>query len=712
LKISKIQIKNFRLLRDFYLDLEDELSLIIGKNNTGKTSILTALDKFLNQSSRNAITLDDFNVGLKKEILGYLSGSNGLPVESDYQKLGIELKIFIEYTEQDDLSQVRSLIMSLDPNDNNIVLKFEYSIDLEQLTKLKTDFIEQSEKFDDNPELFLKENLSDYFGSVQKRSLLFSDDTIFIDLIKENISLANILSFDFISAKRSVTNKDNDKTLSHQTANIYKRTDESNEQIVASDKFKETLRKTDSELSIIYADMFDKLINKVNEFGGLNPSDTKLKVASTLQHRDLLDGNTTVMYSHDTHDLPEHYNGLGYMNLISMIFDIEMAMGKFRRSLKEKTAAINLFFIEEPEAHTHPQMQYVFINNIKKLLKGNRLREDGITIQLQTAITTHSSHIVSECDFEDIKYLRKCASTFDVKARNLKGLQDEYKSGDGVEDAKLKKAFKFLKQYLTLNRAELFFADKAIFIEGDTERILVPAMMKKVDQEFNTQDETPLLSQNISLVEVGAYSQIFEKFIDFIGVKSLVITDIDSYKEEIVYENDGATPAKYANGNVKTTQIPLPPIQAEANKTSNASLKFFFGKDDLDFYKNLPLEEKVLIKNDDQWIQDPNGYFLMTYQTEEFGYHGRSFEDAFFSLNKTLLGTDVEAFPSLTKKHFDNFVSHAGADPFVFAEKAVNSKPTLAIEILLNSEKIGDKEFSNWQVPSYIVEGLLWLRKN
>jgi putative ATP-dependent endonuclease of OLD family len=402
LKISKIQIKNFRLLRDFYLDLGDELSLIIGKNNTGKTSILTALDKFLNQSSRNAITLDDFNVGLKKEILGYLSGSNGLPVESDYQKLGIELKIFIEYTEQDDLSQVRSLIMSLDPNDNNIVLKFEYSIDLEQLTKLKTDFIEQSEKFDDNPELFLKENLSDYFGSVQKRSLLFSDDTIFIDLIKENISLANILSFDFISAKRSVTNKDNDKTLSHQTANIYKRTDESNEQIVASDKFKETLRKTDSELSIIYADMFDKLINKVNEFGGLNPSDTKLKVASTLQHRDLLDGNTTVMYSHDTHDLPEHYNGLGYMNLISMIFDIEMAMGKFRRSLKEKTAAINLFFIEEPEAHTHPQMQYVFINNIKKLLKGNRLREDGITIQLQTAITTHSSHIVSECDFEDM----------------------------------------------------------------------------------------------------------------------------------------------------------------------------------------------------------------------------------------------------------------------------------------------------------------------
>jgi predicted ATP-dependent endonuclease of OLD family len=712
LKISKIQIKNFRLLKNFSLDLEDELSLILGKNNTGKSSVLTALDKFLNQSGRRSITLDDFNVELKKVLLQYLSGSKELPTEKSYQPLGIELKVYIDYTEQDDLSQVRSLIMSLDPNDNNIVLKFEYNIDLEQLIKLKSDYTELSEKFDENPELFLKEHLGDYFGSVKKKSLLFTDEAVFIDLVKENILLNDILSFDFISAKRSVTNKDNDKTLSHQTAKIYKRSDESNEQIDASDKFKETLRKTDDELSTIYADMFDGLIQKVNQFGGVNPTDTKLKVASTLQHRDLLDGNTTVMYSHDTHDLPEHYNGLGYMNLISMIFDIEMVMGKFRRSLKEKPAAINLFFIEEPEAHTHPQMQYIFIKNIKALLKGNRERDDGITIQLQTAITTHSSHIVSECDFDDIKYLRKSSLTCDVKAKNLKSLQDEYKSEDDAEDIKLKKAYKFLKQYLTLNRAELFFADKAIFIEGDTERILVPAMMRKIDQEFSAPDETPLLSQNISMVEVGAYSQTFEKFIDFIGVKSLVITDIDSYKEEIIYEDDGVTPAEHANGKVKVTQNPVPPIQPEANKTSNASLKFFFGQDDLDFYKGLSLEKKVLSKIDGSWVQRDDGYFLMAYQTEEDGYHGRSFEDAFFSLNKDLLGTDADVFPSLTKKHFDVYVGSDDACPYDFSESAVNSKPTLAIEILLNSEKTGENEFSNWQVPSYIKEGLLWLRKN
>ena len=70
---------------------------------------------------------------------------------------------------------------------------------------------------------------------------------------------------------------------------------------------------------------------------------------------------------------------------------------------------------------------------------------------------------------------------------------------------------------MTLNRAELFFADKAILIEGDTERILIPAMMKKIDEESSVEDEK-LLSQNISIVEVGAYSQVYEKLIS-LGLK-------------------------------------------------------------------------------------------------------------------------------------------------------------------------------------------------
>jgi predicted ATP-dependent endonuclease of OLD family len=41
MKIKKIEVENFRLLKTFSIDLENELFLLSGKNNTGKTSILS-----------------------------------------------------------------------------------------------------------------------------------------------------------------------------------------------------------------------------------------------------------------------------------------------------------------------------------------------------------------------------------------------------------------------------------------------------------------------------------------------------------------------------------------------------------------------------------------------------------------------------------------------------------------------------------------------
>jgi predicted ATP-dependent endonuclease of OLD family len=66
-------------------------------------------------------------------------------------------------------------------------------------------------------------------------------------------------------------------------------------------------------------------------------------------------------------------------------------------------------------------MQYVFIKNIKKLLKESIQREDGEKRKLQYIITTHSSHIVADSDFNDIKYLKKETSN-SVRARSLKDL--------------------------------------------------------------------------------------------------------------------------------------------------------------------------------------------------------------------------------------------------------------------------------------------------
>lgn len=56
MKITKVIINNFRLLRNIEIDLEENLSLIIGKNNCGKTSVLFALSKFLENRSLQLVS--------------------------------------------------------------------------------------------------------------------------------------------------------------------------------------------------------------------------------------------------------------------------------------------------------------------------------------------------------------------------------------------------------------------------------------------------------------------------------------------------------------------------------------------------------------------------------------------------------------------------------------------------------------------------------
>ncbi|WP_299180156.1 ATP-dependent endonuclease [uncultured Aquimarina sp.] len=716
MKIKKIKIENYKLLKSFSIDLEDVMSLVIGKNNTGKTSLLTLMDKFLKGSSK--FSIDDFNLDFKKELIDLIN--KPISKEDLYKPLGIKLKLFIEYNETDSLENISRLMMNLDPDNKFIVLGYEYHLTFNALERIKVKYLdfEENEKtkksakpeyIEKDISYFLKKYQEDYFEPTRK-SIEYNidegteNDDNFIDLEKEKIPTKQVIHFNYISAKRSVTNNEKNKTLSTQTSEIYKETEKTDVQNERIEEFKEQLSTTDTVLTDIYATLFKDVIEKVRKFGGVKSDDSTIKIESTLQHRELLEGNTTVMYKHNDNTLPEYNNGLGYMNLISMIFQIEILIQVFKKGKEEKPADINLLFIEEPEAHTHPQMQYIFIKNIKSILNEGIKREDGNNRELQTVITTHSSHIVSESVFDDIKYLKRDGEN-SVISKNLKSLEKEY-IDNGEEES-----YRFLKQYLTLNRSELFFAEKAILIEGDTERLLLPAMMKKIDQECTSNQ---LLSQNISIVEVGAHSQIFEKFIDFIDLKKcLIITDIDSNYDELKLENDGVTPKKHGNGKDKMKTIKCTPNNPKANYTSNNSLIFSHKKsNDLNYYKNLSFGWKILRKNrKKEWVSNRKGKLLLAYQIEEDGYYARSFEDAFFKINRDFILDNT--FPSLTPKWVKKY-RNMEIDEFTLAEKAIEKKPPFAIEVLLNSKMSSDgkKQFINWNTPLYISEGLLWLQKD
>ena len=724
MKIKEIKVENFRLLKEFQLELEDDLSLLIGKNNVGKTSLLVVLDKFLNYGETKKFQYNDFNLDFRTELKELIE--NEKLERKDYKELGIRLRLLIEYNDKDDLEYISPILMDLDVANNFLGLGFDYTLSYDMYLNLREAYQtfknheeEKEAKSREKEGQYVAKTLDDFLDSKQSLYFFLIRKSIHININKDtesfeeenyinlkdvtNFNLKDVVNFQYINAKRNVDNKEVDKTLSTQTSELYKVQETDDKQQEAIEQFQDRLKDTDVVLSSVYDKMFADIIDKVKKFGGMARNETIIKVVSSLQHRELLKGNTTVVYQQADKELPENYNGLGYMNLISMIFDIDLIIKKMQRNKERKPADINLLFIEEPEAHTHPQMQYVFIKNIKNLLEKGISHKDGISRKLQYIVSSHSAHIVADCDFDDIKYIVHSQKNgiFDknsVIAKNMKDLQKEYEC-----NAKHKQYFAFLKQYLTLNRSELFFADKAIFIEGDTERILFPAMMKKVDEESGlVENENYLLSQNISIIEVGAYSHIFEKYIRFIGLrKGLIITDLDCCEPVVKKDKNGRKTTKYQKAQYDATNDTL--------VTSNASIKYFLNTSSI---KDILSDVPVKLSWDDAakcWKREDHGNIMLAFQYgKEGAYQPRSFEDAFFSENKEFITSNT--FSSLDPECVEKF--QEDNNPYELAQKGVNGKSSLAIEILLNGNTETNPNFGHWNIPTYIKEGLLWLRKD
>ncbi|SDT09615.1 ATP-dependent nuclease [Winogradskyella sediminis] len=691
MKIQNIVIKNYRLLKDFKIDLEDNLSLVIGKNNTGKTSLLSVIEKFL--TDKSDFSINDFNLDTQ-DCLKNLENKATINIPDDF-KFSIQLLFEIKYDADDNLQNLSSLILNLETEDI-VVFGFEYFLNPSQFKYLIEDFTHfKKENSSKNIIAFLSlPKSSKYFKTeVRAYEYIGNGELGESQVIEDKKLVSRIINVQSIKAKREVNNSDSnktDKTLSKLSSDYYESLENTLEEELAIKDLNKKLEDTDKELDKVYPIVFKEVIDKVQLFGGMKEKESLIKVISTLQGKNILKENTSVVYEYAKSFLPEDYNGLGYLNLFSIIFDLEIRFREFRkeRELKEDQipADINILFIEEPEAHTHPQMQHVFIKKITEILdkekngldiNGKRDSKKAI-FNLQNIITTHSSHIVAESNFDDIKYFHKKNKLNQVESRNLKDLKTDY-------DIKTKQ-YQFLKQYLTLNRAELFFADKAILIEGDTERILLPAMMSKLDLEKAF--DLPLLSQNISIVEVGAYAHIFEKFIDFIGIKYLLITDIDTYKKTLeVKKKDGKKD--------KWKEELCNPDDSKVFGTKNGSLKHFIKKDIKELINS---KENILVKNDDLCI---------AFQHKEENYHASSFEDSFIHINLSFIRENKKHFNGIKNKKDFDLKGGDKKSPYELALNCIKKKTHFALDIIYHS----NAKYSNWNIPSYIKEGLLWLQK-
>jgi predicted ATP-dependent endonuclease of OLD family len=234
-----------------------------------------------------------------------------------------------------------------------------------------------------------------------------------------------------------------------------------------------------------------------------------------IQTGDLLDHSTAVQYRLDGQHadvyLPEYSIGLGYQNLQSLSYQLVSFRDARLKPSEGSPAAVHLVLVEEPEAHLHVQVQRIFPRRASELISPTAPEHAHLSSQL--VISTHASHLAHAENFDRLRYVRRipmaagampCSDVIDLATAF--GTDKETKT--------------FAERYFRVQHTDLLFADAAIFVEGAAERMLVPLF---IERDFHELDK-----RYISFLDLGGrHAHRLRPLVERLGIPTVVITDID-----------------------------------------------------------------------------------------------------------------------------------------------------------------------------------------
>ena len=653
--IRRVTVRNFRLLADVELVLEDPTTLVVGRNNSGKTSLSELIRRFLVDQTPK-FQIEDFSNASYDNFCAALKAKRSGQPDPDVRSLVpcIELRLLFRYDpDQPDLGPLSDFVIDLDPECDEALVVARYELDDGAIEKL---FADQpaGELTNETRQAFFQV-LRDRIPALFAASIWAEDPNDPTNRRQMSVSaLRSLLKTGFVNAQRGLddnTSRDTDvlaKILEGLFTAAKSPTADQDDHRIA-EALQEAVRDIQQRIKDDFQVELKKLMPTLHSFGYPGLDGSEIETETTLDVERLLSSHTKVKYAgHHGILLPESYTGLGIRNLIFILLQI---VG-FYRTFRADPAApgVHLVFIEEPEAHLHPQMQEVFIRQIAKVARQLSAQEGALLPwPVQFVVSTHSSHVANAAGFEAIRYFLPISAAGGTRQTKIKDLRE------GLHEA-AEQHRRFLHQYLTLTRCDLFFADKAVLIEGTSERLLLPVIIEKLEA---AEPYTPKLSsQYITIMEVGgAYAHIFFNLLDFLELQTLIVTDLDSVDAG--------------------TRTACPVHQGAA--TSNACLNTWFADGDRSPAALLEKDDAAKIK----------GLRRVAFQRPEAedGPCGRTFEDALMLANPALFGIEG------TTPDEQALCAWAKLDKLKKSEFAL---------------KYAIQE-TDWTAPRYILEGLKWL---
>jgi putative ATP-dependent endonuclease of OLD family len=662
-KLSRIEIRNFRLLRRVKIDLarEERATVLVGPNNSGKTSVIDAIRLFSHRGAdeRKRVQVHDISHARRSAFELAQRRLDG-PGDDDARIRVLRrclpvIRIGMTFLYEDvaaDLNVAKDLLMDLDEDNHEVSVRIQFAID--DALKLWKAFRDRPRPDDTSLFDVIAADIHAYYGftywkvSPDGKSALQLDDSSIV---------GNLIRVDTISAQRHMDDEESGRAaklsrLLHAHYTTYYKKDN----VAGYQEIEDAIAETSNALTKNYESAFTRLATALGSFGYPQGNvEPELKIRAEMNSATIYRDNTLVYYAspskkqdpdHATHyDLPERYNGLGYKNLIYIVLQLE----SFRAAIEANPAdrpGVHLIGVEEPEAHLHPQMQTVFIREVSRVLQ-NDAGPSG-----QVLVSTHSPHMVGDAGLDTIRYFRRQKGTVEVC-----DLSDSVTAPDDGEAT-----YNFLKRYIKLPHCDLLFADKAILVEGQVERLLIPGMIEKVSAKEGLEH---FRSQYTTILEIGgAYAHKIDPFLRFLGIPTLVVTDIDS-----------------AHADRKKCRV------EDGEISTNAAIKYWLpDRANLEALHEASADEKTL------------GIVRIAYQTHEDQRCGRSFEEASVYAN-------LEWIPA----HLDDLMATHSTVQTAIADG-------LDVAAFMLGDKINKVDFaldllttSGWNLPAYIEEGLVWL---
>ncbi|WP_321783533.1 AAA family ATPase [Burkholderia pyrrocinia] len=746
IKLRFLEICQFRRLGKVQLDIDTKTTILVGANNSGKTSILAALRHFL----ADGAPFGAFDISLSQWPKLRMLGKEWEALTEDPSTVAGAEELWEEQL-QTLLAAMPTLDLWFDAVTGmyhyvapflsqfswkggavGVRLRLEPATSVEELKRLAWTYCESRSPVKDMgvDSLAWPIDLLDFWlrepsklGQVRAYKLdadnnpmtgfaTYATQVLAADASPiERKYLSNLIRVDFVAAQRGLGSEEAD---SRSASGPHRVGMFSNQLLkfarqhlnVASSGYghradlikavAEAQRDLDKKIHEAIADS----VEEVKELGypGLHDPQ-EMRFRTRIQTADLLNHGTAVQYSMQKESLeellPEYSIGLGYQNLQSLSYQLVSFKAARLKPEKGSPAPVHLVMIEEPEAHLHVQVQRIFPDKAYKLI--NPTEKDASALKSQLLISTHSSHLAHAENFDRLRYVRRIAKT----AANPMPTTEVVNLGQVFGNDK--KTRQFAERYFRVQHTDLLFANAAIFVEGVAERMLVPLF---IERDFKT-----LNSRYVSFLDIGgSHAHRLKPLVERLRIPTVIITDIDPSEEK------EGKPKK--NGEPTTKLVAVANTGQAGLHCGNPTLRSWHPKlQKLDDFKN-PTDDQLV------WNETADCLVRFAWQlpiAEADGKWPSTFEDSLVLTNiawfKGLMdekvdeyGVEIEA-PTGALRSVANKVVEAGSVPELLS----------ALHTLMHkSFNKGDFAASIFEMvsaeepvtcPRYIVDALAWLTK-